>query len=135
MIFFSFFYCFFYIALHGLSSSTVAEALVGGLLACLDVLGQGDSSAGLGEDQLDVAGVGHVRVDATVGSVSPPPLLGGSIHLQVRDNQVVGIQALGLYTQINANSTIITTMHYKKCINVKLKLPQRWPQRFGEVSG
>ena len=35
----------------------------------------------LHEGDLDVAGAGHVGVDPSVGPVSPPPHLGGAVHL------------------------------------------------------
>lgn len=83
--------------------------LASDLLGCLL-----DDLSTLGEDQLDVAGVGHVRVDlemlldairdasrtwytyATVGTVCPAALLGRLVDLDVLDNQVGGVEALGV---------------------------------------
>lgn len=50
----------------------------------------------LGEDKLDVARVGHVWVDTTVGTVSTSATLGGLIDLDVLDNKVAGIETLGV---------------------------------------
>lgn len=50
----------------------------------------------LSEDHLNVAGVGHVRVDATVGTVCAAALLGGLVDLDVLDNQVGGVKTLGV---------------------------------------
>lgn len=93
------------------------------------VVGNSDSGLlhnllGLGEDKLDVAGVGHVRVDldgcqswdscfyrfavdvacrkyrivtyATVSTVSSATLLGGLVDLDVLDDQSAGVEALGV---------------------------------------
>jgi len=49
-----------------------------------------------GQDQLDVAGVRHVRVDTTVGTVCSSTLLGGLVDLDVLDHQVAGIETLGI---------------------------------------
>lgn len=90
-------------------------------------LALGNGLLGLGQDQLNVAGVRHVWVDlgallaggrgfffvvvkdrgarklekknktyATVGAVRPPPLLGGLVDLDVLDDQVASVQALGV---------------------------------------
>lgn len=66
-----------------------------------DILAHGlgsllDDFLTLGQDQLDVARVRHVRVDATVGAVSASPLLGGLVDLDVLDDQVGGIETLGV---------------------------------------
>merc|ERR1719234_2266271 len=45
---------------------------------------------------LDVARGGHVGVDPSVGPVGPPPHLGGAVHLDVLNDQVVSVQALAL---------------------------------------
>jgi hypothetical protein len=79
-----------------------------------------NSLLGLGQDQLDVARVRHVRVDlrwcqlvpnsrnflhavenlrgtyATVGTVCPPALLGGLVDLDVLDNQIASVETLGV---------------------------------------
>lgn len=43
-----------------------------------------------------MARVGHVRVDTTVGTVCSAALLGGLVDLDVLDNQVGGVEALGI---------------------------------------
>jgi len=50
----------------------------------------------LDQADLDVAGGAHVGVDSTMGPVGPPPHLGSTVHLDVLDDQVVGVQALVL---------------------------------------
>lgn len=50
----------------------------------------------LGKDHLDVARVGHVRVDTTVGTVCAAALLGGLVDLDVLDDQVGGVETLGV---------------------------------------
>lgn len=60
-----------------------------------DLVG-GDGGFLLGQGELDVAGAGHVGVDATVGAVRAAALLHGLVHLDVADEQVVRVQALGL---------------------------------------
>lgn len=61
-----------------------------------DGLGLLDNLLALGEDELDVARVGHVRVDTTVSTVCPPALLGGLVDLDVLDDQVAGVKTLGI---------------------------------------
>lgn len=79
------------------------------------VLGLLDRLLTLGNDNLDVAGVGHVRVDlnqkvslwpmcsrvvgstyASVSAVSPSSLLGSLVDLDVGDNEVGGVKALDI---------------------------------------
>jgi len=43
-----------------------------------------------------VARVGHVGVDPAVGTVSASPLLGGLVDLDVLDDEVAGVEALGV---------------------------------------
>ncbi len=43
-----------------------------------------------------MARVGHVRVDTTVGTVGSAALLGGLVHLDVLDDQVGGVETLGV---------------------------------------
>lgn len=50
----------------------------------------------LGQDELDVARVGHVRVDTTVSAVCPPSLLRCLVDLDVLDNESAGVEALGV---------------------------------------
>jgi hypothetical protein len=87
--------------LIGLSSGdSLAEA--GTTLARAEVLtlsnsiGLLDNLLTLGQDELDVAGVGHVRVDTTVSTVCPSSLLGGLVDLDVLDNQGTGVETLGI---------------------------------------
>jgi len=55
-----------------------------------------DNLLTLGQDELDVAGVGHVRVDTTVGTVCPSSLLGSLVDLDVLDNKSTGVETLGI---------------------------------------
>jgi hypothetical protein len=48
------------------------------------------------QDQFDVAWVGHVWVDTTVGTVCSAALLGSLVDLDVLDNQVGGVETLGV---------------------------------------
>jgi len=48
------------------------------------------------QDQFDVAWVGHVWVDTTVGTVCSAALLGCLVHLDALDNQVGSIETLGI---------------------------------------
>jgi hypothetical protein len=66
------------------------------LLAVGDILGLLDNLLALSEDKLNVAGVGHVRVDTTVGTVCPPALLGSLVDLDVLDDEGAGIETLGV---------------------------------------
>lgn len=86
-------------------------------------LGLGNGLLSLGEDEFDVAGVGHVRVDlvillafclcarlashhgcsgasektyATVGAVCAAALLGGLVNLDVLHNEVASVETLGI---------------------------------------
>ena len=61
-----------------------------------NILALGDFLRALGEDHLDVAGVGHVWVDATVSTVGAATLLGGLVDLDVLDDQVGGVETLGV---------------------------------------
>jgi hypothetical protein len=79
-----------------------------------DGIGLLDDLLSLGEDELDVAGVGHVGVDlswsvsdehchlrsrltyTTVGTVCPSSLLGGLVDLDVLDDQGTGVETLGI---------------------------------------
>jgi hypothetical protein len=86
--------------LIGLSSGeSLAEAgttLARAEVLTLNGLGLLDNLLTLGQDELDVAGVGHVRVDTTVGTVCPSALLGGLVDLDVLDNQGTGVETLGV---------------------------------------
>jgi hypothetical protein len=79
-----------------------------------DRLGLLDSLVGLDKDELDVARVGHVGVDlhillrkakkcqgstrtyTSVSAVCAPSLLGGLVDLDVLDDQVAGVETLGV---------------------------------------
>jgi hypothetical protein len=74
------------------AGTTLARAEV----LTLNGLGLLDNLLTLGQDELDVAGVGHVRVDTTVGTVCPSALLGGLVDLDVLDNQGTGVETLGI---------------------------------------
>jgi hypothetical protein len=65
-------------------------------LAGSDVLVLGDLLGALGQDQLNVAGVAHVGVDAAVGAVGATALLGGLVDLDVFDDQVGRVESLGV---------------------------------------
>lgn len=81
------------------SGDSLAEAgttLARAEVLTLNGLGLLDNLLTLGQDELDVAGVGHVRVDTTVGTVCPSALLGGLVDLDVLDNQGTGVETLGV---------------------------------------
>jgi len=48
----------------------------------------------LGDDDFDVAWVGHVWVDSTVGTVCSPSLLWSLVDLDVGDDELFGIETL-----------------------------------------
>lgn len=50
----------------------------------------------LRQNQLHVARLAHVRVDATVGTVGAATLLGCLVHLDVLDDEVGGVEAFGV---------------------------------------
>jgi hypothetical protein len=50
----------------------------------------------LSKNQLNVARAGHIRVDATVGTVCAAALLGCLVDLDVLDDEVGGVEALGV---------------------------------------
>jgi hypothetical protein len=66
------------------------------VLTADNLLGLLDNLLALGEDELDVAGVRHVRVDTTVGTVRPPSLLRGLVDLDVLDDESASVEALGV---------------------------------------
>jgi len=66
------------------------------VLALDNSIGLLDNLLTLGQDELDVARVGHVGVDTTVGTVCPSSLLGGLVDLDVLDNQGTGVETLGI---------------------------------------
>jgi len=59
-------------------------------------LGTSEGLLLLDEGELDVAGRGHVGVDPTVGPVSSTSHLGGTVHLDVINDEVVCVQSLVL---------------------------------------
>lgn len=67
-----------------------------GTLGNTQLLSFADSLLGLGEDEFDVARVGHVRVDTTVGAVGSAALLGGLVDLDVLDDELRGVEAFGV---------------------------------------
>jgi hypothetical protein len=100
-------------SLLGAAGTTLAAGKVLSLAGDL-LRGLLDNLGALSEDHLNVAGVGHVRVDlydcqtavrreswtsstyATVGTVCAATLLRGLVDLDVLDNQVAGVETLGV---------------------------------------
>jgi hypothetical protein len=66
------------------------------VLTASNSLGLLDNLLTLSQNQLNVARVGHVRVDATVSAVCAAALLGGLVDLDVLDNQVASVETLGI---------------------------------------
>merc|ERR1719429_388044 len=66
------------------------------LLLPLGLISAGKRLLLLHKGDLDVAGGRHVGVDPSVGPVGPPPHLGGTVHLDVLNDQVVGVKTLAL---------------------------------------
>lgn len=60
------------------------------------LLGLGDSLFAFRQDQFDMARVGHVWVDTTVSTVCSAALLRSLVDLDVLDNQVGGVETLGV---------------------------------------
>jgi len=50
----------------------------------------------LDKADLDVTGRGHVRINPSVGTVSPPPHLRGAVHLNVFHNEMISVKSLVL---------------------------------------
>lgn len=48
------------------------------------------------QDQLNMARVGHVRIDTTMSTVGTTALLGCLVNLDMLDNQVASVQAFGI---------------------------------------
>lgn len=104
-------------ATHTLRTLPRVEMLA--LLAVDDFWGLLHDLGALGEDELDMAGVGpaklapallfllivmcnsHVRVDTTVGTVRASPLLRRLVDLDVLHNQVLRVQALGIRIRLS----------------------------------
>ena len=77
----------------------------------------------LNQTHFNVAWGGHEGVDTTVGSVRSPPHFGGTVNLDVFNDQVIGIQTLvfgvrfGIFKQIQQEFTRLlgpTTCNKKK---------------------
>merc|ERR1712216_398425 len=66
------------------------------LLLPLGLISASKSLLLLHQGDLNVARGGHVGVDPSVGPVGPPPHLGGAVHLDVLNDQVVSVRALVL---------------------------------------
>jgi len=77
------------------SETTLPGVQVSGFTAdnCLGFL---DNFFAFGENEFDVAGVRHVWVDTTVGTVSSAALLRCLVDLDVLNDQVTGIESLGI---------------------------------------
>lgn len=67
------------------------------------------------KDELDVTGVGHVRIDTAVCTVSPPPLLWCLVHLDMLDDQIAGVETLG--------------------IGIRFSILEKAEQKFGRLDG
>lgn len=67
-----------------------------GNFAIGNILCLGNGLLSLREDELDVARVGHIRVDTTVGAISSPPLLGSVVNLNVLDDEITSVKTLGI---------------------------------------
>merc|ERR550525_2060672 len=66
------------------------------LLLSLGLIGACEGLLLLNQSDLDVAGGGHVGVNPFVGPVGSPPHLGGAVHLDVLNDQVIGVKTLVL---------------------------------------
>jgi len=66
------------------------------LITLDDILALLDNLVTLGKDQLNVAWVAHVWVDTTVGTVCATTLLWCLVDLDVLDEKVAGVEALGV---------------------------------------
>lgn len=80
--------------LSGETSFTLSKLRFGSLLGLGLSSGSLDSGLLGGEDELDVRGRRHVRVDTTVGTVSSSSQLGSLVGLDVVDNQGLNIESL-----------------------------------------
>lgn len=82
-----------------LSSELSVDSLLAGVDSNNGLLGGRSISLlliGLSEVDLNVARRGLVRVDSSVGSVSTAALLRSLVNLDVRDDKLVGVKALGV---------------------------------------
>ena len=59
-----------------------------------------DNLLALRQDHLNVAGIRHVRVDATVSAVCTTSLLGSLVDLDVLDDEVACIETLGVCVRL-----------------------------------
>jgi len=80
----------------GDSPSRSDTSLSGGEFLLFNILALADGLVTLGQDQLDVAWVGHVWVDTTVGTVCSATLLWCLVDLDVLDEKVASVKALGV---------------------------------------
>lgn len=78
------------------STAELSTTLAGAEADLLDSGTLGDGLLTLGKDELDVAGVGHVGVDTTVSTVGAAAALGSLVDLDVLDNEVAGVETLGV---------------------------------------
>ena len=76
---------------------------------CAYLLGL-DGGILLGQGQLNVAWGGHVGVDATVRPVGAAALPHGPVALNVRDHEVVGVQALDLRSKIVESTRMLARL-------------------------
>ncbi len=78
------------------SRSTSLSGVQFGSLGHSQLLRLGDRLVRFRQDQFDVAWVGHVGIDATVGTVGATALLRGLVDLDVLDNEFGGVETLGV---------------------------------------
>eukprot|EP01084_Bolivina_argentea_P079530 144258_1 len=88
------------------ASGGVAEA--GGAAALLGLVSLGllDGLILGGQDELDVAGAGHVRANATVSTVGAAAHDGGTVDLDVRDEEVLDLEALDLGVRLGVGEEV-----------------------------
>lgn len=97
-------------------SSSQSLASQSALLSRVDsellvLLGLLDNVLLLGDDQLNVRGRRLVGVDSTVSSVSSSSHLGGLVDLDVGDDQLGGVQALGLSVGLSVDQEVLDETH------------------------
>merc|ERR1712172_192121 len=79
----------------------------------------------LHQGDLDVARGGHVGVDPSVGPVGPPPHLGGAVHLDVLNDQVVSVQALVLSIALGVLEHVeqeLSRLHWPPALSCSMNL-------------
>ena len=85
--------------------AALGKAALGQLLRAFGLvvlLSLSNSPVLLAQNELDVAGAGHVGVSATVRTVRPPALLLGAVDLQVEDLEVLGVETFDLHERAYA---------------------------------